>query len=203
MLDVLTIAGSPSASSRSTGVLEYLRWNLEQRGLRTWNLAVRDLPPEDLLYGRYDSPAIVQSAALLNQARAVIIATPVYKAAYSGVLKTFLDLLPQRALAGKLVLPIATGGSPVHMLAIDYALRPVLTALGAQHTLQGIYITDSQIQLGDEIPNLDPAVAERLDSALQYLVQELVGVETFPPAQRLSNGRFRAERLEIGDGTTV
>ncbi len=178
MLDVLTIAGSPSTSSRSTAVLEHLRWGLEQRGLRTWGLAVRDLPAEDLLYGRYDSPAIVQSASLLNQARAVIIATPVYKAAYSGVLKAFLDLLPQRALAGKLVLPIATGGSPVHMLAIDYALRPVLSALGAQHMLQGIYITDSQIQAGAGVVEFDPAVAERLDGALQYLVDELVGVET-------------------------
>ena len=100
MLDVITIAGSPSANSRSAAVLEHMRRALEQRGLRTWRISVRDLPPEDLIYGRFDSPEVAHCAALLNQARAVIVATPVYKAAYSGVLKTFFDLLPQRALAG-------------------------------------------------------------------------------------------------------
>jgi FMN reductase len=49
----------------------------------------------------------------------------VYKAAYSGLLKTLLDLLPQCALAGKVVLPVVTCGSPAHVLAIDYALRPL------------------------------------------------------------------------------
>jgi FMN reductase len=177
VLDVITIAGSPSANSRSTAVLEYTRRALEQRGLRTWGISVRDLPPEDLIYGRFDSPEVAQSAALLNQARAVIVGTPVYKAAYSGVLKTFFDLLPQRALAGKLVLPIATGGSPAHMLALDYALRPLLGALGAQHILQGVYILDSQIQLENAAMAIDTIVAERLDSALYYLIDELVGVE--------------------------
>jgi SsuE family FMN reductase len=167
VLDVITIAGSPSASSRSTAVLEHARATLEQRGLRTRALSVRDLPAEDLIYGRVDSPAILQAGGLLRQARGLVIATPIYKAAYSGVLKAFLDLLPQTALAGKLVLPIATGGSPGHLLAIDYALRPVLAALGAQHVLQGVFITDSQIGQADGRVQLDPEVGVRLDGAVR------------------------------------
>lgn len=178
MLDVITIAGSPSATSRSTAVLEHTRRTLEQRGLGTWGINVRDLPPEDLVYGRYDSASIAESAALIGQARAVIVGTPVYKAAYSGVLKAFFDLLPQRALVGKLVLPIVTGGSPGHMLAIDYALRPLLGALGAQHVLQGVYIMDTQIKLDGSGLELDLGVSERLDNALDYLVDELVGLES-------------------------
>lgn len=173
MLDVLTIAGSPSASSRSAAVLEHARQTLERHGLRTRALSVRDLPPEDLIYGRVDSPAVLEAAALLRQARGVIIATPVYKAAYSGVLKAFLDLLPQGALTRKLVLPIATGGSPAHLLAIDYALRPVLTALGGQHILQGVYIVDAQLQLADTGVHLDPELDARLDSMLRYFADEL------------------------------
>jgi FMN reductase len=173
MFDVITIAGSPSSSSRSAAVLEYARQVIARHGIRTRALNIRDLPPEDLIYGRVDSPAILEWVTLLNQARVVIIATPVYKAAYSGVLKAFLDLLPQQVLAGKLVLPIATGGSPAHMLAIDYALRPVIAALGAQHILQGVYIIDSQIQLGNGLIQLDPTIELRLDSALQYLIDRL------------------------------
>src|SRR5918912_82296 len=47
------------------------------------------------------------------------------KAAYTGLLKAFLDLLPQYALGGKTVLPLVTGGTPAHVLTVDYALRPV------------------------------------------------------------------------------
>jgi FMN reductase len=75
----------------------------------------------------------------------VVVATPVYKAAYSGILKAFLDLLPQFGLTNKLVLPLATGGSQSHMLALDYALRPVLSSLNPKHVLPSIYATEAQV----------------------------------------------------------
>ncbi len=154
-------------------MLAYTRRNLERYGLSTAAITVRDLPPEDLIYARADSAAIQAQIALVRQARAVIIATPVYKASLSGVLKTFLDLLPPRVLAGKSVLPIATGGSPLHALAVDYALLPVLAALGAQHTLNSVYLIDTQIKLDEVGLSIDTPVAERLDGALQYLIEEL------------------------------
>jgi hypothetical protein len=51
-----------------------------------------------------------------------------------------------RCRAGKLVLPRATGGSQSHMLALDYALRPVLHALAAKHVLTSIYATSEQLE---------------------------------------------------------
>ena len=147
MIDLVTIAGSPSPASRSLGVVEYAARLAKEQGLHTFSINVRDFNPEDLFFGRVDSPAIQNSIAVLNQAHAVIIATPIYKASYSGLLKAFLDLLPQDILAGKVILPIATGGSPAHLLAIDYALKPVLAALGANHILNGIYVLDSQVKV--------------------------------------------------------
>lgn len=82
-------------------------------------IALRDLPPASLLQAQTDG--IAQAAADV-----VIVATPIYKAAYSGLLKVFLDLLPPDALRGKTVLPLAMGGSLAHLLALDYALKPVL-----------------------------------------------------------------------------
>jgi FMN reductase len=109
----------------------------------------------------------------------------VYKAAYSGVLKVFLDLLPQTALKGKTVLPLATGGSPHHMLALDYALRPVLQSLGAKHILPGIYATDSQVTLTPEgTYDVHSDIAARLDDAVNQLV-----TETLRPASAQA-GRF-------------
>lgn len=143
---VVTIAGSPSEASRSAAVLAYARSLLEARGLLTHAVHVREVDPEALLFARFDHPSLKAVHAKVAEAQALIIATPVYKAAYSGVLKALLDTLPQNALAGKTVLPIATGGSPAHLLAIDYAVKPVLSALGAEHILNGVYILDSQLQ---------------------------------------------------------
>ena len=99
------------------------------------------------------------------------MATPVYKAAYAGVLKAFLDLLPQDALHDKVVLPIATGGSSAHLLALDYALKPVLGALGASHILRGVYVTDSQVQFehGGAL-----RLADELDARLRSGISDLI-----------------------------
>ena len=56
----------------------------------------------------FNSPAIKQAIAAVEGA-AVIIASPVYKASYSGALKTILDILPQKGLQGKVVLPLFIG----------------------------------------------------------------------------------------------
>lgn len=98
-----------------------------------------------------------------------------YKASFSGALKTLLDVLPERALNHKVVLPIATGGSSAHMLAVDYALKPVLAALKAQEMLHAIFADDGQIAYGENgaAAQLAPALEQRLDDALQHFQQAL------------------------------
>ena len=89
------------------------------------------------------------------------------------MLKVFLDLLPQSALTGKVVLPLATGGSPNHMLALDYALRPVLQSLAARHILPGVYVTDAQFAQGpDGSYHLTPDMQLRLEGAVATLCTE-------------------------------
>ena len=129
-----------------------------------WNL--HNFAPEDLIYARFDSPALKTFIEQLQDADGLIVATPVYKAAYSGALKTLLDLLPERALEGKVVLPLATGGSVAHLLAVDYALKPVLSALKAQEILHGVFADDSQVIDYQHKPQVTPNLQQRLDSAL-------------------------------------
>lgn len=59
-------------------------------------------------------------------------------------------MLPQYALRGKTVLPLATGGSTAHVLAVDYALRPVLSAMGAGHITQGWFVLDRHITVRED-----------------------------------------------------
>jgi FMN reductase len=169
MTNILAIAGSPSHPSRTYAILEYAAQILsQQKDLPTNIISVRDLPAEDLAYGRYDSAALQQPKALLEKASGVIIATPIYKAAYTGVLKAFLDLLPQKALTGKVVLPIATGGTIAHLLSVEYALKPVLSELGARHILSTVYAVDKQIQIQpDGRVQLDEEINQRLQDVLK------------------------------------
>lgn len=174
MPDIVLLSGSPSATSRSAAILREMRLQLTSRGLDTTLINVRDFPAEDLLLGRYDSAVFTEVKELIAGATGLVVSTPIYKAAYSGTLKTFLDILPQSALRGKTVLPVATGGSPAHLLAIDYALKPVLSALGATDLLQGIYAVDEQVKLSPEGDFwLHDDLRARLNVALEQLVSTI------------------------------
>ena len=143
---ILTVSGSPRVPSRSAKLLDHVAREAELAGHEVDRLRLIDLPAESLLRGKVDDPHILDSVRRLGEADAVALATPVYKAAYSGVLKSWLDLLPQFALAEKVVLPLATGGSLAHALILDYALRPVLQSMAAQHVVQGYLVVDRFIE---------------------------------------------------------
>jgi len=172
-MTVLLIAGSPSEKSRSAALLDGVQQRLQARGAHVERLQIRDLSPQALILADFGNRTISHAIRRVANADVVVVATPVYKAAYSGVLKVFLDLLSQNALAGKTVLPLATGGSPNHMLALDYALRPVLQSLGAKHILSGIYATDAQVTLTPEgAYQIDDEIGVRLDAAVNTLITE-------------------------------
>ncbi|MEU6389193.1 NADPH-dependent FMN reductase [Streptomyces sp. NPDC046939] len=163
MATVLSVSGSPSPVSRTGRLLRHLDRQLAAQGHEVIPLDVRAVPAEALLGADPRHPAIVEVGELLARADGLVVATPVYKASYSGVLKALLDLLPQYALAGKTILPLATGGSVAHVLAIDYALRPVLSSMGAAHIVQGWFTLDKDIAVREDgTLALAPAVAEAL-----------------------------------------
>ena len=170
-MTVLLIAGSPSERSRSAALLDAAGQRLAGRGAHLDQVHIRDLSPQALLLADVSHRSISQAIDQVARAQVVVVATPVYKAAYSGFLKVFLDLLPQSAFKDKLVLPLATGGSPHHMLALDYALRPVLQSLSARHILPGIYATDAQIALTPEgAYHIHADIGLRLDEAVSTLL---------------------------------
>lgn len=166
---VVTLAGSPSQRSRSAVLLEVARRWLHERGVEVRAYQVRDFAAEDLLHARFDSPQVLELLEQVARADGLVIATPVYKASIAGALKVLLDLLPERALSHKVVLPLATGGSSAHMLAVDYALKPVLAALKAQEMLHGVFAEDSQIAYAtaDAPAQLEPALERRLLESLE------------------------------------
>ncbi|MER6078859.1 NADPH-dependent FMN reductase [Streptomyces sp. NPDC001833] len=176
MATVLSVSGSPSATSRTGRLLRHLDQRLTAQGHEVVPLDVRTIPAEALLGADFRHPAIVEATELFARADGVVVGTPVYKASYSGVLKAFLDLLPQYALTGKTVLPLATGGSVAHVLALDYALRPVLSSMGAAHIVQGWFTLDKDITVGEDgTLALAPAAAEALVPVVDQFSAALLG----------------------------
>jgi FMN reductase len=167
-MSAIAISGSPSRESKSRRLLAHALSRCAEAGVASRMIDLCDLPADDLL-GRTRSAAIADALTAVSGARLVIVGTPVYRASYSGMLKVFFDLFPMDALAGKVAIPIATGGGPAHQLVIDHALRPLLASVGAQVVATGIYATDAQF--GADGPQdvvmerIDRAVAEALSMA--------------------------------------
>ena len=84
----------------------------------------------------------------------LLVVTPTYKATYTGLLKAFLDRFPPNGLLGRMAIPVMVGAAPIHSLAVDTYLRPLLIELGASCPTRGLFVLESQL------PDL-PALVEK------------------------------------------
>jgi FMN reductase len=172
-MSILFIQGSPLEPSRSAALAQAVASVVADHDVPHDWLRVSALPAQALLHATFDDPAICEATARVAAADAIVIATPVYKAAYSGLLKAFLDLLPQNGLEGKVVLPLATAGSPHHALALDYALRPVLQSMSPAQVMSGVHATDgSLVKQADGRYALADDLVSRLHQAAERLLAE-------------------------------
>lgn len=174
MLNIAIISGSPSVSSRLNGIVESLQTEFQKAGADVQIITLRELPPEDLIYTKFDSPYITKALGEIEKADAVVVATPIYKASYTGVVKCFLDMIPQKGLVGKATLPVVIGGTLAHLLVIDYALKPVLAAIGAKHQLQGVFAQDTQVVRNEDGSfQLVEELYERVQKSVKELIQDV------------------------------
>ena len=81
----------------------------------------------------------------------VVVASPTYKASYTGLLKSFLDWFSTTDLLGVTVVPVMTGAGAHHALAVEVHLRPVLVELGATLPTRGLYVTEGELAAADDV----------------------------------------------------
>jgi NAD(P)H-dependent FMN reductase len=84
----------------------------------------------------------------VKKADGVVLASPVYRATYTGILKNFLDLLPIETLEGKPVGIVAMGGSNHNCLGVDWQLRCTLSWFGAIVAPTSVYLTPQDFSSG-------------------------------------------------------
>ncbi|WP_433171431.1 FMN reductase [Actinoallomurus sp. CA-150999] len=87
----------------------------------------------------FPSPDLSDAIESVTSADALIAVTPVFTASYSGLFKSFFDVIDSDALAGKPVLVAATGGTARHSLVLDHALRPLFAYLRAVVVPTAVY----------------------------------------------------------------
>ncbi|HET7781083.1 MAG TPA: FMN reductase [Arthrobacter sp.] len=110
----------------------------------------------------YAAPRLAEVIAGVEAADGIIAVTPVFSASYSGLFKSFIDVLDPKSLDGKAVLLGATGGTERHQMVLDYALRPLFSYLRARIAPTGVFAGPQDWGTADDDGS---SLAARIDRA--------------------------------------
>lgn len=168
--EVLLIAGSPGGSSRGAALLNTLAERLQKDGLSVRQYGLRDFPAEALVLGKFDAPEVTAFLAAVKSAKALVFATPVYKAVYSGGLKTIIDLIAPDGLDGKALLGVATAKLDAHGKTVDAAFQGLYDFFRGSRRLPTLFLLDNQLKLEADTLTLDDAAQRAVESAHRALV---------------------------------
>ncbi|MDQ6696086.1 MAG: NAD(P)H-dependent oxidoreductase [Actinomycetota bacterium] len=92
------------------------------------------------------SARVREAVEQVSAADLIVVASPTYKATYTGLLKSFLDWFSTTGLSGVTTVPVMVGAGPTHALAVEVHLRPVLIEIGATLPTRGLYVLEQQLE---------------------------------------------------------
>jgi FMN reductase len=170
---VVGLSGSLRRPSRTSAVVAALLAAVDQRvGSSSRLIEFADAAP--LLFGALSRGAAGKDAEALirvvEDADVLVVATPVYRASYTGALKHLFDLVSHDALAGKPAILAATGGSHLHGLVTEHQLRPLLSFFNAVTIPTTIYATEADFDDGRLVSAAVIARIGRAADELQRLI---------------------------------
>lgn len=159
-------------------------------------IELRDLSQQlhDNLMTGFPSPKLADAIATVGEADGIIVVTPVFSASYSGLFKTFFDVLEEGLLDGKPVLIAATAGTARHSLVLEHAMRPLFAYLHAVVMPTGVFASTDDFGSAGLQGRIDRAAAElaahmgaRSDTVRPVSVRKLVedGFENPTPFEEL------------------
>lgn len=137
---VVTVVGNPQAASRTATVGGVVADRIASL-VGTVDQQVVDLATVGPALLEWGAPTVEEARRTVREAAVVVVASPTFKATYTGLLKLFLDRFDHGELRDvAAVVPLMTGGGPAHSLAVDVHLRPLLVELGARMPTAGLYV---------------------------------------------------------------
>ncbi|MFE7243100.1 NADPH-dependent FMN reductase [Streptomyces sp. NPDC057580] len=164
-MDIVAVVGNPRPASYTRTAAEVVVRLLEREGGDDCSAHVIELAPlGPELVGTEPGAAAREALQRVRRADVLVVASPTYKATYTGLLKLFLDALPGGALSGVDALPVLVMASPAHSMAVDAHLRPVLVELGAHVPTPGLVLLEQQVhRIDDLVDDWVTQVAGQLD----------------------------------------
>jgi len=173
-MSIAVVVGNPKAGSRTLRVAQATADILvdrliamDQLGENTERIVVYLAEVTGQLFD-YPSQLIDDLLASVAASDVLIAASPTYKATYTGLLKVFFDRYSNNALAGTVAVPVMTGAAPIHALAPELHLRPLLVELGATTPTRGLYVTEAQFD------DLDGVIGAWADAAVPLVGRALL-----------------------------
>ena len=148
----------------------------------------------DHLLTGFAAGALADALAKVRRADGLIVVTPVFTASYSGLFKTFVDVLEPGVLDGKPVLIAATGGTARHSMVLDHALRPLFAHLRAVVVPTGVFAASEDFGATDE-GHLDKRVRRAAGE-----LAALLGIDVVPD-RTADSSRRRSVEEELEDPT--
>lgn len=162
-LTVAVVVGNPKAGSRTARMAQYVARAVGGPDAEVTLIELSALGPG--LFDWSDERVKAAVAAVLASDVAVI-ASPTYKASFTGLLKSFLDWFGAGQLSGTVVIPLMVAAAPQHALAVETQLKPVLAELGAVMPTSSLALLDSQTDSLDDALAGWTAVSAPLVSAV-------------------------------------
>lgn len=142
---IVGVVGNPKGGSRTLRAARALADAVAARTAGTVGEIVDLVTLGGALF-TFGSPEVKRALDTVLAADAIVVATPVYKASYTGVLKSFFDHVSQGQLAPRVAFPLMVGGAPIHALAVEVHLRPLLVEVGATCVTPGLYVLEAEIE---------------------------------------------------------
>jgi len=137
-MNTVTVVGNPKPRSRT---LHAARLVIELLTGRPPGIEV-DLVEFGARLLERDDGVVADAVATVQTADLLVVASPTYKAAYTGLLKLFLDRFGAGSLARTTAIPLMLGGDLTHSLTPEVFLKPVLSELGASMPTRALYLLD-------------------------------------------------------------
>ncbi len=149
MLKVSIVVGNPKSQSRTLRIAETVVEQLLAPG--TYDLTSIDLAEHSSHIFEWPSDEMARLNETVADSQLVVVASPTYKATYTGLLKGFLDRYSANGLRGVIAIPVMTGSDLTHAMGPDVNLRPLLVELGASVPTRGLYFVMSNMDQMEQI----------------------------------------------------
>jgi FMN reductase len=146
------VVGNPKANSRTLGLARQVAAAAADAvGLDGADPLTIDLVALGPRLFDWSSSRVREAVDGIRSCALAVVASPTYKASYTGLLKSFLDWFGTTDLQGVTVIPLMTGAGAQHALAVEVHLRPVLVELGATLPTRGLFVTEGELAEADDV----------------------------------------------------